>query len=87
MHIDNDGIRLNVVADGPADGPPVLFLHGLRGSTATYDFLVPELPGRRLLRLDFRGHGHSDRAPGGDVADGFASDAEAVLEQAAGGPL
>ena len=63
MRIDNDGIGLHVAADGPDDGPPVLFLHGISGSTATYDFLVPDLPGHRLLRLDFRGHGQSTGRP------------------------
>ena len=86
MRIDNDGIGLHVAADGPADGPPVLLLHGISGSTATYDFLVPELPGHRLLRLDFRGHGQSDRAPDDYLLEGFASDAEAVLDQVVGGP-
>ena len=86
MRIDNDGIGLHVATDGPDDGPPVLFLHGISGSTATYDFLVPELPGHRLLRLDFRGHGQSDRAPDSYLLEGFASDAEAVLDQVVGGP-
>jgi pimeloyl-ACP methyl ester carboxylesterase len=86
MRIDNDGIGLHVAADGPEDGPAVLLLHGISGSTATYDFLVPELPRHRLLRLDFRGHGQSDRAPGRYVLEGFASDAEAVLDQVVGAP-
>jgi pimeloyl-ACP methyl ester carboxylesterase len=61
-------------------------LHGISGSTATYDFLVPELPRHRLVRLDFRGHGHSDRSPGAYLLEGFASDAEAVLDEVIGGP-
>jgi pimeloyl-ACP methyl ester carboxylesterase len=86
MRIENDGVGLHVAADGPADGPPVLLLHGISGSSATYDFLVDELPHHRLLRLDFRGHGRSDRAPGRYLLEGFAADAEAVLEQVVGGP-
>jgi pimeloyl-ACP methyl ester carboxylesterase len=86
MRIDNDGVGLHVAVDGPDHGPPVLLLHGISGSTATYDFLVPELPAHRLVRLDFRGHGQSDRAPGAYLLDGFASDAEAVLDQLVGGP-
>jgi pimeloyl-ACP methyl ester carboxylesterase len=86
MRIDNDGVELEVVVDGPPDGPPVVVLHGISGSTATYDFLVAELPRHRLYRLDFRGHAHSDRAPGTYVLDSVASDAIAVLDQAVGGP-
>jgi esterase len=80
MRIDNDGVGLEVAVDGPDDGPQVLFLHGISGSTATYDFLVPRYPRHRLHRLDFRGHGRSDRAPGAYLLDDFASDAEAVLD-------
>jgi len=79
MRIDNDGVGLEVAVDGPEDGPKVLFLHGISGSTATYDFLIPRYPRHRIHRLDFRGHGRSDRAPGAYVLDDFASDAEAVL--------
>ena len=80
MRIDNDGVGLEVAVDGPDDGPQVLFLHGISGSTATYDFLVPRYPRHRIHRLDFRGHGRSDRAPGAYLLDDFASDVEAVLD-------
>lgn len=81
MRIDNDGVGLEVVVDGSPDGPPVLFLHGISNCTATYDFLVPEFSDRHLHRLDFRGHGLSDRAPGTYGLPGYASDAEAVLDK------
>jgi len=86
MRIDHHGVGLDIAVDGPDDGPPVVLLHGISSSTATYDFLVAELPRHRLLRLDFRGHGLSDRAPGDYLVDGYAADAEAVLEQVVGGP-
>ena len=63
MRIDNDGVGLEVAVDGPDDGPNVLFLHGISGSAATYDFLVPRYPGHRIHRLDFRGHGVAPTAP------------------------
>jgi pimeloyl-ACP methyl ester carboxylesterase len=82
MRVDNDGIGLNVEIDGPPGAPPVLFLHGISSSAATYGYLVAELvPSYRLYRLDFRGHGRSDRAPGGYRLPGYASDAGAVLDQ------
>ena len=68
-------------------GRPSLLLHGISGSTATYDFLVPELPGHRLLPA--RLPGPRALRPGArrtTVIDGFASDATAVLEQVVGGP-
>ena len=39
-----------------------------------------------MLRLDFRGHGQSDRAPGEYDVAGYVSDAVAALQQAAGQP-
>lgn len=87
MRIDHDGVGLDVSIDGPEDGPPVLFLHGISSCAETYDFLVPELPDHRILRLDFRGHGRSDRAPGTYRLEDYAGDAVAVLEQVIGRPV
>jgi pimeloyl-ACP methyl ester carboxylesterase len=39
-----------------------------------------------VLRLDFRGHGRSARAPGQYRSSGYVSDAAAVCEQVAGAP-
>lgn len=86
MRIDNRGVGLEVDVDGPLDGPPVVLLHGISSCAATYDFLVPEVPAHRVLRLDFRGHGHSDRTPGHYAVDDYAGDAAAVIEQLVGGP-
>ena len=87
MRIDNDGVGLEVTVDGPEDGPPVLLLHGVSSSSATYDFLVPHFPRHRLYRLDFRGHGGSDRAPGTYDVEHFATDAEAVLSRIGPAPV
>ena len=40
----------------------VVFLHGVSGSHATYDWLPETLDGHRVVRPDFRGHGHAPRA-------------------------
>lgn len=81
MRIQNGPVGLHVAVDGPEGAPPVLFLHGITASAETYGFLVPLLAGRyRMVRLDFRGHGLSDRAPGTYRLAGYASDAVATLE-------
>jgi esterase len=88
MRIDNDGVGLNVRVDGPEAGPPVLLLHGIISSSATWDWLVPSLAQRfHVLRLDFRGHGKSDRAPGEYGMVDYLSDAVSVCEQVAGVPV
>ncbi len=87
MRIASDGLDLHVAEDGDPSAPPLLLLHGIVGSRATWEWLVPELAGRFLvLRLDFRGHGRSERAPGRYTAAGYVADAVAALEQAARGP-
>lgn len=87
MQIENDGVSLHVAEDGNPDGPVVLFLHGITGSTEAWDWAVPELAAtHRVLRLDFRGHGDSSHAPGTYGFKAWVSDATAACEQVAGGP-
>lgn len=85
--ISKDGTRLDVVVEGPKDGPPVVLLHGVSSSRSTYDWLPAEvLEGRRVIRADYRGHGHSDRAAGRYNVHTYFEDTVAILEQAAQRP-
>lgn len=53
-------------AAGPANGPPLLLLHGLMRRWQYMLPLIEGLSGRwQVFALDLRGHGLSDRAPGG----------------------
>ncbi len=88
MDVYNGTVRLNVVVDGPTDAPTVVLLHGITQSTATWSWFVARLtPRYRVVRVDARGHGGSDRAPGayGYLA-GYVPDAIAVLDNLACGP-
>ncbi len=67
-------MRLHV--ETPAEGDPVLFLHGVTGSTRTYHWLQRE----GAIRLDFRGHGESERTPGAYRLADYVEDAVSVLE-------
>ena len=57
------GVTLRVVELGPADGEPVVFLHGytdsLRSFAATMEHLAAQRDDLRLIALDLRGHGGS----------------------------
>lgn len=87
MQIATAGPTLSVDADGSAEAPPLLLLHGITSSTRTWDWLVPDLADRyHVLRLDFRGHGRSARAPGAYDFPGYIADAAAVCEQIGGQP-
>jgi pimeloyl-ACP methyl ester carboxylesterase len=80
VRVPHDGIELNVEVDGPEDGPPVAFLHGVSGSLRTYRWLPPEITdGRRIVRIDLRGHGSSDHAPGTYVLERYGADVAEIL--------
>ncbi len=48
---------------GPADGAPVLALHGWLDNAASFDRLAPLLTAHRVYCLDLPGHGHSGHRP------------------------
>jgi pimeloyl-ACP methyl ester carboxylesterase len=58
-------VRLAAREWGPADGRPVLALHGWLDNSASFERLAPLLPDLRLVALDLAGHGRSQhRHPG-----------------------
>ncbi len=50
---------------GPADGVPVIALHGWLDNANSFARLAPKLHGLRILALDLAGHGHSEHRPAG----------------------
>ena len=58
------GLVLAARIHGPEDGAPLLAMHGWLDNAATFDLLAPLLPGRRIVALDFAGHGLSGRRSG-----------------------
>jgi pimeloyl-ACP methyl ester carboxylesterase len=54
-----DGARLAYSDDG--NGLPVLCLAGLTRNSADFDFVAPHLSDVRVIRMDYRGRGRSDR--------------------------
>lgn len=58
-----DGVELAVYETGNPDGPPIVFIHGFATSHLSWE---PQLNGNladdfRLVALDLRGHGASDK--------------------------
>lgn len=74
-------LRLNVLEDGPKDGPALVFAHALGLDATMWDTVLPLLPpGLRLIRLDMRGHGGSDTPPAPYPMGALVRDAERVLD-------
>ncbi|MGZ4163673.1 MAG: alpha/beta fold hydrolase [Tumebacillaceae bacterium] len=75
-------IRLHVTDFG-GEGPNVLLLHGLmgRGSNWTSTAMWLRDQGYRVVALDQRGHGHSDKPDDAYTRDHYVGDAIAVIEQ------
>jgi pimeloyl-ACP methyl ester carboxylesterase len=87
MQIEHDGVSLHVAEDGNPNGPVVTFLHGITSCADTWDWALADLVAdHRVLRLDFRGHGDSGRAPGTYSFANCVGDAIAALEAVVGGP-
>lgn len=82
------GLTLHAIEAGPADGPPLLFVHGYADSHQSFHRVIPELPARfRIHALDLRGHGDSDApATGYGIAD-LTDDVIGFLDQLAIGPV
>ena len=63
ISIDNAGLSLAASVVGSPEAPPVLLLHGISHSRDVwYDWAVELSDRYRVYTLDFRGHGHSNRA-------------------------
>jgi pimeloyl-ACP methyl ester carboxylesterase len=83
VRVSARGITQNVLVAGPADGTPVLLVHG---NCSSAEFWVPLLrhlpPTLRIVAPDLRGYGRSETAPV-DATRGlrdFADDVAALLD-------
>jgi pimeloyl-ACP methyl ester carboxylesterase len=74
-------VRFHVTESGPADGRPVLALHGWPQHHWTYrDLLADPPPGLRIIAPDLPGYGWSGPAPHKWAKEDVASDVLALLD-------
>lgn len=83
-----DGLSLHARDYAPASGPaklPVIAIHGLTRNAADFEGIAPLIAaaGRRVLAIDVRGRGQSDRAPDPMTYQPavYAQDVLALLQQ------
>jgi pimeloyl-ACP methyl ester carboxylesterase len=78
------GVTLRVVESGPANGQPLLMLHGWGASAYMYRHALALLPARgvRAIAIDLRGYGLSDKPSGLGAysLDAYCADLDALLE-------
>ena len=79
--VEARGVRFHVTEAGPADGRPVLALHGWPQHHWIYrDLLADPPPGLRIIAPDLPGYGWSGPAPHKWAKDDVASDVLALLD-------
>ena len=76
----SNGITLSYVEMGDPKGKPVLLLHGWTDNSRAWSLLAPHLMKHRLLILDQRGHGGSDKPACCYAISAFANDAMLFLD-------
>jgi pimeloyl-ACP methyl ester carboxylesterase len=88
MRFNHRNIGLEWSRDGSPRATTVLMLHGLSGISTGYDEVVDDLgDGADVFRLDLRGHGRSDHAPGTYSVPFFSDDVVAFIEEVIAEPV
>ncbi|SFO99463.1 alpha/beta fold hydrolase [Pseudomonas borbori] len=78
-YFDHDGCQLHYEEYGK--GAPVLLVHGLGSSTRDWEYQIPELAAHyRVVAIDIRGHGRSDKPRERYSIAVFAEDVAALIE-------
>ncbi|WP_239096468.1 alpha/beta hydrolase [Streptomyces sp. SID11385] len=74
--------------DWGGDGPPLVLLHGLAGYAGEWEAVAVRLRarGHRVVAMDLRGHGDSERKPGDTGASAHARDVAGLLDRLGLGP-
>lgn len=84
--IDLDGVRIHYAEAGDA-APPLVIVHGMTGSHASFLPLLPVLAQHaHVYAIDLRGHNLSGRMPGAYQVPDYARDVAAFLRTVVGKP-
>ena len=79
------GITLNVREAG--QGTPIILLHGITANAAVWDPVLALLQDSfRVVSVDQRGHGHSDKPAAGYGGDAYAQDVLDLIDALGGAP-
>ncbi len=76
--------EIDYFVNSKGEGPPVVFLHGFTGDSATWNGVIDRLAQRfTCVTIDLIGHGRTDAPPGLEKyrMDQAVEDVEAILAQ------
>jgi pimeloyl-ACP methyl ester carboxylesterase len=81
-----NGVRLHYVVGGPASGEMVVLLHGWPQTWYTWRHVMPALAaaGFRVVAVDYRGAGESEKPQGGYEKVTMAADIRSLVHQLGG---
>lgn len=75
------GVRMEYVEQGPADGEPLIFLHGVTDSWHAFERVLALLPSTiRAFAVSQRGHGDSSRPDSGYTFADMSADVSAFMD-------
>ncbi len=78
---DLDGVGLAYEDEGSGDATPLVFIHGWTANRHRWDHQLEHFKsGRRVIRLDLRGHGDSDKPEQTYTIRGLADDVRRLLD-------
>jgi pimeloyl-ACP methyl ester carboxylesterase len=77
------GVRLHYVIGGPVDGQMIVLLHGWPQTWYAWRWVMPALAraGYRVVAVDYRGAGNSDKPQGGYDKATMAADIHALVHE------
>lgn len=74
------GVRYHIREWGPAGGTPLVFLHGGRDTSVSFQFIVDALEADwRVIAPDWRGHGLTQATPGNYWTSDFLCDLDGLF--------
>ncbi|WP_407149889.1 alpha/beta fold hydrolase [Bradyrhizobium sp. ORS 86] len=84
-----NGVRLHYVIGGPDNAPLLVLLHGWPQTWYTWRKVMPPLAqaGFRVVAIDYRGAGESDKPAGGYDKATMAADIRALVHELGAGPV
>jgi pimeloyl-ACP methyl ester carboxylesterase len=77
-----NGLRLQYRRQGPESGPALILLHGYSDSSLSFTRIMPLLPSeQRVIAVDLRGHGDSDKPADGYRMSDLADDVIGMMDR------